>query len=127
MPNAGPNERPNGGTNEEMSMNRRFAAACVVALALAAGTERAGAQDDYPSRVITMVASFPAGSASDTVARIVARYAQTVIGQPIIVENVPGAGGVIGAQRAARAEADGYTVLLGSVAINAANKLGFGH
>lgn len=103
-------------------MNRRYAAACVLAVALTAGATRAAAQDDYPSRVITMVAPFPAGSASDTVARIVTQYAQPVIGQPFIVENIPGAGGAIGAQRAARAEPDGYTVLLGSVAINAANR-----
>src|SRR3712207_1751933 len=94
-----------GNLNREMSMNRRFvAAACLAALALAADLGKAVAQADYPSRPITFLVPMGAGSGSDAVARVVAQHAQPILGQPMVVENVPGAGGQIGTQRVARAE-----------------------
>ncbi len=71
----------------------------------------AGAQG-YPERQITMVVPFSAGGPTDTVARLVAEAMSKDLGQQIIVENVGGAGGTLGAARVANAEADGYTVLL---------------
>ncbi|HEX5935204.1 MAG TPA: tripartite tricarboxylate transporter substrate-binding protein [Pseudorhizobium sp.] len=71
----------------------------------------AGAQT-YPDRTITMVVPFSAGGPTDTVARLVAEAMSKDLGQQVLVENVGGAGGTLGAGRVADAEADGYTVLL---------------
>jgi tripartite-type tricarboxylate transporter receptor subunit TctC len=77
------------------------------------GLESAAAQS-YPSRPITMVAPFPAGAPVDMVGRIMAERMRASLGQAIIIENVSGAGGSLGAGRAARAAADGYTISLGN-------------
>jgi len=66
----------------------------------------------YPDRQITMVVPFAAGGPTDTVGRLVAERMSEELGQQIIVENVGGAGGTLGAQQVAEAEADGYTILL---------------
>ncbi|KQY26893.1 tripartite tricarboxylate transporter substrate-binding protein [Rhizobium sp. Root482] len=66
----------------------------------------------YPERTITMVVPFSAGGPTDTVARLVAESMSKDLGQQVVVENVGGAGGTLGAGRVAQAEADGYTVLL---------------
>lgn len=66
----------------------------------------------YPERQITMVVPFSAGGPTDTVARLVAERMSADLGQQIIVENVGGAGGTLGAGQVAKAEADGYTILL---------------
>ena len=66
----------------------------------------------YPNRPITMVVAFPPGGADDATVRILQDPMQKALGQPIVVENVGGAGGMIGAAKAARAEPDGYTILL---------------
>ena len=66
----------------------------------------------WPERQIRMVVPFPAGGATDVVARIVAQQAGTELGQQVVVENKSGAGGTIGAGEAAKAAADGYTILL---------------
>ncbi|WP_134680177.1 tripartite tricarboxylate transporter substrate-binding protein [Paracoccus ravus] len=79
------------------------AAALVTAPAFAQG---------YPERQITMVVPFSAGGPTDTVARLVAEKMSTDLGQQIVVENVGGAGGTLGAGQVAKAEPDGYTVLL---------------
>lgn len=89
--------------------------AMVIMIAVVAGSVPARAQDnpskDYPSRSITVIVPFPAGGASDVVARIVTNQMSEILGQPIIVENVGGAGGTIGSARAAAAAPDGYTLL----------------
>jgi tripartite-type tricarboxylate transporter receptor subunit TctC len=84
-------------------------------LALAAGTVlsvSASFAQTYPERQINMVVPFAAGGPTDTVARLVAEKMSADLGQQIIVENVGGAGGTLGAAKVATAEADGYTVLL---------------
>jgi tripartite-type tricarboxylate transporter receptor subunit TctC len=88
-----------------------FAVLLVVALA-AVGAGSAAAQT-YPSRPITIIAPFPPGGPSDAVARILAGPVEAALGQPIVIENVAGAGGTIGVTRVARAEPDGYTLLIG--------------
>src|SRR5216684_2963107 len=81
-----------------------------IAALLMAGLAPARAQD-YPSRSITVIVPFPAGGASDVVARIVTNQMSKTLGQSIIIENVSGAGGTIGSARAAAAALDGYTLL----------------
>src|SRR5437870_3277642 len=86
--------------------------ALAVAAALA-GAERAGAQA-YPSHPITIVVGFPAGGPTDTLARILAQRMSGPLGQPVVIENVSGANGGIGAGRVARAPPDGTTLSLGN-------------
>src|SRR5262249_29428379 len=65
-----------------------------------------------PNRPVTMIVAFPPGGADDATARILQDPMQKALGQPIVIENVGGAGGMIAAAKAARAEPDGYTILL---------------
>jgi len=99
-------------------MLARIAASLVLALAVAG----ASAQGSYPSRPITLVVGFTAGGSTDIVTRLIAEEMRKTWGQPVVVDNRPGAGGNIGAALVAKAKADGYTLLVGSVgplAINA--------
>ncbi|AGW93947.1 MULTISPECIES: Bug family tripartite tricarboxylate transporter substrate binding protein [Cupriavidus] len=98
----------------------RFAVALSVLLCAISGP--AAAQDaNWPSRPVRMIVPFPAGSFTDTVARIVSDHLSKSLGQPVIVENKAGANGLIGVAEAARAAPDGYTLLLtnsSSITIN---------
>ena len=67
----------------------------------------------YPSRPITMIVPFPAGGATDVIARIMVERMRGPLGQPIVIENIGGADGSIGVGRTARAQPDGYTICLG--------------
>lgn len=80
--------------------------------ALAAATTPALGQGAYPTRPITMIIPFAAGGPTDTVGRLLAQAMGADLGQPVVVENVGGAGGTLGAQRTAQARPDGYTILL---------------
>jgi len=75
----------------------------------------------YPSRPITMVVPFPAGGPTDTIARIVAEQMSATLAHPIVVENVTGAAGAIGAGRVARAAPDGYTLCVGFLGTHVLN------
>lgn len=92
-----------------------------VLAAFASGASAAAA--DFPDRAITMVVPFAAGGSTDVVARIVAQKMSEDLGQQVIVQNVAGAGGNLGAANVARAEPDGYTILMGTVATHALNPL----
>ena len=76
---------------------------------------------EYPNRPITMIVPFAAGGPTDVVARLVSEQMSKTLGQPIIIENVVGAGGTTGSTRAARAANDGYTVIMGHVGTHAAS------
>ena len=98
------------------------AAAALALCALAAAVPApAQAQDAYPSRTITLVVPFPAGSGTDMSARLLAKDMAESLGQTVVVENRPGANGTLGAQMVARARPDGYTLLIGAAATNASN------
>jgi tripartite-type tricarboxylate transporter receptor subunit TctC len=75
---------------------------------------------NYPTKQITMVVPFTAGSATDVLARVIGEHIGRDLGQPVIIDNRPGAGGVIGANLVAKSPADGYTLLIQSTA-HAAN------
>lgn len=74
----------------------------------------------YPNRPVTMLVPFAAGGNSDVIARTVAEQMTVALGQPVVIENVGGAGGSIALARLARADADGYTIALGNAGTNAA-------
>lgn len=90
---------------------KKLAASLALTAAMALMPQMAGAQN-YPERTISMIVPFSAGGPTDTVARLVAEAMSRDLGQQVIVENVGGAGGTVGASRVASAEADGYTLLL---------------
>jgi tripartite-type tricarboxylate transporter receptor subunit TctC len=94
-----------------MTMKLFKALACATAFAAVAFSSVAQAAG-YPERSITMIVPFSAGGPTDTVARLVAESMSKDLGQQIIIENVGGAGGTLGAGRVAKADADGYTLLL---------------
>jgi len=96
-------------------------------LSLALFTGLAQAADRWPDRPIHFVVPYPAGGPLDAVARLTAQKVSADLGQPIVVENRPGAGGNIGAEYVARAAPDGYTLLLGAVATHAINPTLYAH
>ena len=69
--------------------------------------------DNFPSRPITIIAPTTAGGPPDTIARLLSEPMRSVLGQPVVVENVTGAGSTLGLARVARAEPDGYTLSIG--------------
>jgi tripartite-type tricarboxylate transporter receptor subunit TctC len=91
---------------------RRLAAA--VAFALALVLSGSGLAQNYPARPITIIVPFPAGGPTDTLARIMGERMRVSLGQPIVVENVTGAGASIGVTRAIQSAPDGYTLSIGN-------------
>ena len=77
---------------------------------------------DWPTRAVTMVVPYAAGGPIDTLARILAARLSEILGQQVVVENMPGAGGMTGSSRVAKAAPDGYTVLLSGSAVLAINQ-----
>ena len=90
-------------------MRRYFLSALVTALLLAAGSAAAQA---YPAKPVRLVVPFPAGGATDILARTISQKAAEKLGQAIVIDNRPGAGGTIGSDSVAKAPADGYTLLI---------------
>ena len=100
-------------------------------LRLAAGAaafpslSRVASADNYPTRPVHIIVAFPAGNASDTIARLAAQGLSERLGQSFVIENRPGAGGQIGVELVVRAPPDGYTLLVAS-AVNAVNATLYG-
>src|SRR5499426_1364537 len=89
--------------------------ALIVALAASACAHA----QSYPTRPVKMVVGFPPGGGTDVVARIIAPGLGEDLGQPVVIENRPGATGTVAAAMVARAPADGYTIMMGHVSVNA--------
>jgi tripartite-type tricarboxylate transporter receptor subunit TctC len=98
----------------KIRIDRRQAFALAVGLVFAHAETRA--QAAFPIRPITMIVGWPAGGPADNVARPIAAQMSSILGQQIVIDNRPGAGGNIGSDLAARSKADGYTILLATVA-----------
>jgi len=95
----------------------------LIAAGILASTLGSALAQDYPSRTITLIVPFPAGGPTDTVARVTANAMSKALGQSVVVENVAGAGGTLGAGRVARAEPDGYSLLIHHVGLATAATL----
>jgi tripartite-type tricarboxylate transporter receptor subunit TctC len=91
-----------------MNLVRAFVASILAACVCVS----AACAQDYPNRPVTLVVAFPPGGADDATARILQEPMQRALGQPIVIENVAGAGGMLAAAKAAKAAPDGYTILL---------------
>jgi tripartite-type tricarboxylate transporter receptor subunit TctC len=98
---------------------RNFLATALVAAAACTLPLAALAQADYPSKPIKLISPFPAGGTSDVMARMLADELSRQLKQPVLVENIGGAGGVIGTDRALKLPADGYTLIQTGVGQNA--------
>jgi tripartite-type tricarboxylate transporter receptor subunit TctC len=99
-------------------MRTLFWAAALAIVGSAAATAQV-----YPARPIAIVAPFPPGGPSDALARILSAPLEAALGQPIVIENIGGAGGTIGVTRVARAEPDGYTLLIGQWSTQVVNPI----
>jgi tripartite-type tricarboxylate transporter receptor subunit TctC len=98
-------------------------AAAICAAAVCAATRtmaQSVAAQNFPTRPITLIVPFSAGGTIDVLARIVAEHMSRSLGQPVVVENIGGAGGTIGSTRAMRANPDGYTIEIGHLGTHAA-------
>lgn len=83
------------------------------AIALAAACSAAQAQDSWPSKPLRIVVPYPAGGGTDTIARLIGTQLSQRLGQSVVIENKPGASGILGNDTVAKAPGDGYTVLMG--------------
>lgn len=110
-------------TQRPVTSRRQFALGLLATAALSSGlaTTAAQAQPAFPSRPLSIIVPFAAGGATDILARIVGQALSTEIGQSVIIENRPGAGGNIGGQLAAKANPDGHTLFMGAVGTHAIN------
>lgn len=93
----------------------QFKTIAVVSALLLTGTLANAQSEPYPSRPIKLIVGYPAGGASDVTARAVANKMVEFLGQPVVVENKPGAAGNIGSEFVARSKADGYTLIFGTI------------
>jgi tripartite-type tricarboxylate transporter receptor subunit TctC len=101
------------GQTMKLPHRRQFLHLAAGAAALPAFSRTTRAQT-YPTRPITIIVPYPAGGTNDVLARIMAENMRVSLGQPLVIENVSGAGGSIGAGRVARAAPNGYTLGIGS-------------
>jgi len=101
-------------------ISRPFVLSTALALGCAATLVVPAASQSYPARPITLVVPATPGGSNDSIARIVAERMAMTLGQPIIIENVPGAGGTTAGRRVAQAAADGYTIMLGNMGTHGA-------
>jgi tripartite-type tricarboxylate transporter receptor subunit TctC len=114
---------------EAMILARRRMLRLAAAAAAMPAASRFARADSFPSRTVTLVVPFPPGGPTDMVARIVAGPMSATLGQSVVIENINGAGGIVGMERVARATPDGYTLIVGHwgthVVLGATKKLNF--
>jgi tripartite-type tricarboxylate transporter receptor subunit TctC len=103
-----------------MRATRTWSVGCLLAL-LASGIPPAAAQAPWPSKPITYVVPFAPGGNTDTLARLIGPKLAAALGQPVVIENKPGAGGNIGSDFVAKAAPDGHTILGGTISSHAIN------
>jgi len=108
---------------------RRMVLLAGLGATLGLGTAARAQQQDYPSRAIRLVVPFAPGGAADILGRLLSERMAPLYGQPVVVDNKPGASGHVGAQPVSKAPGDGYTLLVGTIGIHAAfasyRKLGY--
>jgi tripartite-type tricarboxylate transporter receptor subunit TctC len=100
---------------------KRGSMAVAFAAMFSAGVSSVALAQNYPSKPVRFIVPFPPGGGNDTIARLVAQKLSSALGQQVVVDNRPGAGGTIGAEAAARAPADGHAMFLAGVATHGIN------
>jgi len=105
---------------------KRTVLAVLAAVMLVAGAPAVEAQQKYPSKPVRVVTAFGAGSATDIVARLLAEQLRPILGENVIVENKPGAFGILAIEEMARAQPDGHTLMLGNISTNVITPLLYG-
>ena len=95
-----------------MAERLRFLATLTIAAGSLFGTLAASAQEAYPNRPIRVLVGYAPGGGSDIIARLIAQRLQTRLGQPVVIDNRPGAGGTLAVDAVAKARPDGYTILV---------------
>ena len=104
-----------------------FLVSCLLCSAgLLVGTD-ARSQGSYPTESIKILVPFPPGSAPDVITRVLAKQLPEFLAQPVVVENRPGAGGIIAVETVARAAPEGYTLLMGTIGTHALNVAIYGN
>jgi tripartite-type tricarboxylate transporter receptor subunit TctC len=101
----------------------KWLATSLASLGMIHGGAQAQTPAPYPSRQLQLIVPFPAGGPTDIVARLYAQQLSTLAGQPVVVENVAGAAGMIGTQNAVRAEPNGYTILFSTASTSVMNEV----
>ena len=109
-------------SNKLNPLRRQLVSALIGVAAVGIAAAPAAAEDKYPSKPITIVVPFSAGGTTDILARIVGVKLGETLGETVIIDNRPGAGGNIGAALVAKAKPDGYTLLMGTVGTHAINQ-----
>ncbi len=109
-------------TKTSSRLPRRHALGLLAGVAFAGAMPFAALAESFPSKPLTIIVPFSAGGTTDILARIVGQSLSADLGQQVVVDNKPGAGGNIGAQAAARAPADGHTLFMGTVGTHAINQ-----
>jgi tripartite-type tricarboxylate transporter receptor subunit TctC len=104
---------------------RRLYSFLLSALCLALAGLPAGAQDKYPSKPVRILVPYAPGGATDIVSRVLGEQLRTILGQPFVTENKPGAFGIVAIEEMARAKPDGYTLMIGNVSTNAITPIVF--
>jgi len=110
-----------------MTIKTKFAAALAAALAVGATAGTAFAQSAYPDRAVKIIVGYAPAGPVDIIARVMSDKLAQIWGKPVVVENIPGAGGNISGDRVAKSKPDGYTLLMGSNALLAINPSLYSH
>src|SRR5690242_19093094 len=104
-----------------MPLSRRTLVALAAFPAIAKTSALANAPADYPTKTIRIIVPFAPGGSGDITSRLIGKYIEDKTGQPFVVENKPGANGIVGALAVKSAPADGYTLMLATTSTNAPN------